>query len=67
MVNILKSRWRWLLIAVILIGAVILAVLGSFRPSPKVTLTDLNNVEELRGRFNRDMGNTRLLLLLSPT
>lgn len=61
------SRWRWLIIAVILVSAVAIAVIGSFRPNRNVTLTDLNNVDELRTRFNSDMGNTRLLLLLSPT
>ena len=62
-----NSRWRWLIVALVLGGAVVAAVLGSYRPSSNVTLTNLNNVEELRVRFNQDMGNTRLLLLLSPT
>jgi hypothetical protein len=66
-VNIRNSRWRWLIIAVILVSAVAIALIGSFRPNRNVTLTDLNNVEELRNNFNRDMGKTRLLLLLSPT
>jgi len=30
-------------------------------------LVDLHGPEELRARFNADSGNTRLVLLLSPT
>jgi hypothetical protein len=33
----------------------------------KATLSDLNGVEELKTRFNRDAGKPRLVLLLSPT
>jgi hypothetical protein len=30
-------------------------------------LTDIQDIETLRGQFNRDAGKTRLILLLSPT
>ena len=32
-----------------------------------VTLKDTTSLEDLRGLFNRDLGQTRILLLLSPT
>jgi hypothetical protein len=31
------------------------------------TLQDLENIGELKTRFNRDAGNPRIVLLLSPT
>jgi hypothetical protein len=62
-----KSRWRWLILAVVVVAAIVAGVIGSLRPNPGITLTNLNNVEELRGRFNQDKGTPRLLLLLSPT
>lgn len=65
--NVKTSRWKWLIVALVFAGAIVAAVIGSFRPNPNATLTNLNNVEELRVRFNRDMGHVRLLLLLSPT
>lgn len=66
-VDITKSRWRWVIIALVFVVAIIAAVIGSIRPKSNVTLTNLNNVDELRARFNQDAGNARLLLLLSPT
>lgn len=30
-------------------------------------LTDIQNIQSLRVRFNQDAGQTRLILLLSPT
>ena len=67
MVNIRNSRWRWAIIVLVLLAAVAAAVVGSFRPAPNMTLTNLNNVSELREQFNRDAGKVRVLLLLSPT
>jgi hypothetical protein len=66
-VDIRKSRWRWVIIALVFVIAIIAAVIGSIRPKSNVTLTNLNNVDELRARFNQDAGDARLLLLLSPT
>lgn len=43
------------------------AVVGSLGPDSDVTLTNLNNVTELRDQFNRDAGKVRVLLLLAPT
>ena len=65
--GIKNSRWRWVIIAVVFIAAVAAAVVGTLSPSPNVTLTNLNNVGELREQFNRDGGKVRLLLLLAPT
>ena len=33
----------------------------------KPALQDLNGVEELKARFNKDRGKPRIVLLLSPT
>jgi len=47
--------------------AAIAAVIGSIKPGSNVSLTELNNIQDLQTRFNQDSGNVRLLLLLSPT
>lgn len=65
--SIRHSRWRWLIIAVVILAAIAAAIIGLVGPSPNATLTDLNNITELRDQFNRDAGKVRLLLLLSPT
>ena len=62
-----NSRWRWLILAVVIVAAIVAGVIGSLKPDSNVILTDLNSVEELRARFNQDKGTPRLLLLLSPT
>jgi hypothetical protein len=62
-----KSRWRWLILAVVIVAAIVAGVIGSLKPDSNVILTDLNSIEELRARFNQDKGTPRLLLLLSPT
>jgi hypothetical protein len=62
-----KSRWRWVILAVVVVAAIVAGVIGSLRPNPGITLTNLNNIDELRARFNKDNGMPRLLLLLSPT
>jgi hypothetical protein len=62
-----NARWKWLVIATVIAAAIIAGVIGSLKPDANVTLTNLNNIEELRARFNQDKGTPRLLLLLSPT
>lgn len=62
-----NSRWRWVIIAAVVVATAVAISIGSLRPDSNVTLTDLNDIEELRVRFNQDKGTPRLLLLLSPT
>jgi type VI protein secretion system component VasF len=59
--------WKWLVITCVVVAAIIAGVIGSLKPNSNVTLTDLNNIDDLRTRFNQDKGTTRLLLLVSPT
>ena len=61
------TYWRWVIIAFVAVAAIIAGVIGSIKPSSDVVLTNLNNIEELRARFNQDKGTPRLVLLLSPT
>jgi hypothetical protein len=35
--------------------------------SDTATLSNLNGIDELKARFNRDAGKPRIVLLLSPT
>jgi hypothetical protein len=62
-----NSRWKWLIIALVVVAAIIAGAIGSRKPDPNVALMDLHEIEELRTRFNQDKGTPRLLLLLSPT
>jgi hypothetical protein len=66
-VNFRKPFWKWLVILLVFIVAGIAAVIGWIKPSSNVTLTELNNIQDLQTRFNQDSGNVRVLLLLSPT
>ena len=49
-----------------LILAASLAIAAGCKPGPP-TLVELEGVEALQARFNRDAGKTRVVLLLSPT
>jgi len=54
----------------VLLAAILLAIYNETRPriAPgQAPLTDISNIETLRTQFNRDVGQTRLILLLSPT
>ena len=62
-----NSRWKWLLLALVAVLAIIAGVIGTLKPSSSVTLTDLSQTDELRARFNQDKGAPRVVLLLSPT
>jgi hypothetical protein len=61
---------RSLLALAVLISGVFLAVYFETRPrlAPgQEPLTDIQNIETLRTQFNRDVGETRLIILVSPT
>lgn len=62
-----NSRWKWLIIGLVAVAAIIAGAIGARKPNANVALTDLHEIEELRTRFNQDKGTPRLLLLLSPT
>ena len=49
------------------LGLLLLALATSCSGDKKGTLQDLNNIDELKARFNRDVGKPRIVLLLSPT
>jgi hypothetical protein len=64
---------RWLL-ALLAALAVVAGFLFTHQLSPKQSasalagnLTDIQRIETLRDDFNRDGGQTRLILLVSPT
>jgi hypothetical protein len=61
---------RNIFVALIFLAAVLLGVYVQTRPriAPgQKPLTDIENIETLRARFNNDMGKTRLIILVSPT
>jgi len=62
-----NSRWKWLVIALVVVAAIIAGVIGFRQPAANAALTDLHEIAELRTRFNQDKGTPRLLVLLSPT
>jgi hypothetical protein len=63
---LMRRKWRWIVVGLILTIAVILGVLSAY-PGPTAPLTDLKDIEDLRAQFNQDKGAPRLVLLLSPT
>ncbi len=60
-------------VAVLLIGAValvqfFLGPIGGYRcDEPAKSLANMRSMDDLRTRFNEDIGSPRLILLLSPT
>ena len=56
------------LLVVLLLGALVaFGALRYQRSSPSQKSGHSSDLNELRGRFNRDKGKVRMLLLLSPT
>ena len=63
------SKRNLLALAVLLIG-VLLVIYFETRPRlvpGQEPLADIQNMETLRAQFNRDVGQTRLIILVSPT
>jgi len=55
---------------IILLATVLLGIYLENRPrlAPgQAPLTDIQNIETLRAQFNQDVGQTRLIVLVSPT
>ena len=68
-VNRSLSKRGLLVLIVILAGAfwvIHLMTQPQLAPGQK-PLTDINNIETLRTQFNRDAGNARIIILVSPT
>jgi hypothetical protein len=45
----------------------LLAMIAAASIAAETKMTELNDLEMLRVRFNHDLGATRIVLLLSPT
>lgn len=60
---------RVLAVAVVLAATLVLTSCGAsvVTESSRVSLGDLQNIEELQTAFNQDDGDIRVVLLLSPT
>jgi hypothetical protein len=61
---------RSIIAILVLLATVVLGVYIQTRPrlAPgQEPLTDIQNIETLRTQFNKDVGKTRLILLVSPT
>jgi hypothetical protein len=63
-------------LALVLLAAAVLAGCGGtsvereeppLQPPPKASVTELDNVLQLRSDFEADAGKTRVIVLLSPT
>ena len=64
-----RSKRSIFILAIILVGILFVIDLKT-RPrlAPRqAPLADISNIETLRTQFNKDIGKTRLIILLSPT
>jgi hypothetical protein len=65
-----KRTGKLVFALIILVIALVLGIYLETRPrlAPgQAPLTDIQNIETLRAQFNRDVGQTRLIILVSPT
>jgi hypothetical protein len=63
------SKRNLLALTALLIGGLLVIYFGS-RSQPvseRKPLTEIQSIETLRTQFNRDVGKTRLILLMVPT
>ena len=54
----------------LLLAVAFIAIYFAARPKlapGQAPLTDISKIEDLRTQFNRDLGQTRLIILVSPT
>jgi len=61
---------RSIFVVLILLAALLLGVYIQTRPRlarGQEPLTDIQSIETLRAQFNKDVGKTRLIMLVSPT
>jgi hypothetical protein len=61
---------RSIFVLAVLLAAILLAAYIKTRPrlAPgQAPLADIGSIEDLRTQFNRDAGQTRLIMLVSPT
>ena len=65
----LLSKRSLIVLAAILAGMLLLLYFETRRrlAPGQAPLTDIQNIETLRAQFNRDAGQTRLIILVSPT
>jgi hypothetical protein len=62
-----RRRWIKVILGLLGAGALALALVWLFLPTPAAALVDLMSIEDLRTRFNEDRGRARIVLLVSPT
>ena len=65
-----KRTGKPVIALIILVAALSLGIYFETRPrlAPgQAPLTDIQSIETLRAQFNRDVGKTRLIILVSPT
>jgi hypothetical protein len=61
---------RSIVVLTVLLATVLVGIYVETRPRlapQQEPLTDIHNIETLRTQFNRDVGQTRLIILVSPT
>jgi len=63
-----SKRGLFVLIAILVSAFWVIYLMTQPQLAPgQEPLTDINDIETLRAQFNRDVGNPRLILLVSPT